>query len=1011
MTFRRTSVAVTVVITIMTVTTLFMLGLGVLINNVSHDRWWGKLQEDRTTIADQLAESLSLPLWYFDDAQIEKIMESALRNKQVFGIVVQAAGKGGRTFMRMKEGQGDAIVAARDVPAAGPLVDDRDIQFSNRSIGTVRVIMTSRPIEAFLRENRIVIASILVPFELVLALSLYLLLWRMVLKPLKEIEAYAGAVSSGSDGGRQGVDERFHGELHSLRSSIEAMVGQLSSRYAELRNEMTLRRASEERFRAVYDSVNDAIFLHDMETGAILDVNSRTNELYGYSGEEIMKLDVGTLSSGEPPFTQEDALKKIAKAAAGEPQLFEWKAKHRDGRLFWTEVNMRRAAIAGADRIIVVVRDITERKHAEEELAKSEERFRVAFRTNPDAIIISRIDDGVIIDVNQGFSDLTGYAREDVLHNYPDQGPTVWNVPADRRRFIEELRTKGAVDNLETQFRRKDGNIIYGSVSARVIMLNDVPHALSIGKDITERKRSEEALRLSRAQLLANLDNTPNVAVQWYDEMGRILYWNPASEAMYGWTSADALGKTLDALIHTPEEAAEFLRILAGIRATGDPFGPYEARIHRRDGSEGWVLATTFGIPMSEGLTGFACMDVDITERKRAEMALRESEANTKAILEAIPDIMFRLSADGVHLDFHAPRPDALYLEPKEFLGKHVDEVLPRDVSEKFQDHIRKALETHTMQVFEYRLDFPEGPRHYEGRMVICGENETLIMVRNITDRKRAENELNQYRTHLEEMVMSRTAELSAANEKLKELDRLKSMFIASMSHELRTPLNSIIGFTGMTLQGMSGELNDEQKDNLTRAYLSAKHLLNLISDVIDISKIEAGKIETFPEEFPLREMIDEAVATVEPQLKGKGLTLAVDVPAGMRVTTDRKRLLQCLINFLSNAVKYTEQGGVAVASEGTGERVSVSVSDTGIGIAEKDIVRLFEPFERLETRLRVKTGGTGLGLYLTRKLTTDVLRGDLSIKSREGQGSTFTIRIPRDISKAPQASIEQNGR
>ncbi len=247
-------------------------------------------------------------------------------------------------------------------------------------------------------------------------------------------------------------------------------------------------------------------------------------------------------------------------------------------------------------------------------------------------------------------------------------------------------------------------------------------------------------------------------------------------------------------------------------------------------------------------------------------------------------------------------------------------------------------------------------------------------------------------------VIDSRLEVMTQITDRLIALDRLKSMFIASMSHELRTPLNSIIGFTGMTLQGLSGELNDEQKDNLARVYQSAKHLLALISDVIDISKIEAGRVDSFPEEISLRNIIDEAIDTVEPQLKEKRLTLAVDVHKDVKLNTDRKRLLQCLINFLSNGVKFTEKGGITISSRERNADVEISVTDTGIGIAEKDMPKLFEAFERLDTHLRVKAGGTGLGLYLTKKLATDILQGSVSVQSMEGQGSTFTLRVPRDL-------------
>ena len=274
--------------------------------------------------------------------------------------------------------------------------------------------------------------------------------------------------------------------------------------------------------------------------------------------------------------------------------------------------------------------------------------------------------------------------------------------------------------------------------------------------------------------------------------------------------------------------------------------------------------------------------------------------------------------------------------------------------------------------------------------------------------RKQAEADLLANEAHLEQLLQERTANAAtlreakeraeAANNKLKELDRLKSMFIASMSHELRTPLNSIIGFTGMTLQGLSGELNEEQKDNLSRVYQSSKHLLSLITDVIDISKIEAGRIDTYPEKISLPELVDEAVATIEPQLQEKGLALKLDVPAGLLLTTDKKRLLQCLINLLSNAVKFTEKGGLRLAVSEEKDSVTIAVTDTGIGIAAHDLPKLFEAFERLDTHLRVKVGGTGLGLYLTQKIATDLLQGSVSVQSTIGQGSTFSVTVAKEL-------------
>ncbi|MBF0398578.1 MAG: transporter substrate-binding domain-containing protein, partial [Desulfobacterales bacterium] len=264
-----------------------------------------------------------------------------------------------------------------------------------------------------------------------------------------------------------------------------------------------------------------------------------------------------------------------------------------------------------------------------------------------------------------------------------------------------------------------------------------------------------------------------------------------------------------------------------------------------------------------------------------------------------------------------------------------------------------------------------------------------------ITIREKAELELERH-----------AHELEKANEQLKELDHLKNMFIASVSHELRTPLNSIIGFTGIILQGLTGELNPKQKDQLTRVYSCANHLLGLITDVIDISKIEAGRIDVYPKKFRVNEIIQEAIISIQPQLQAKSLSLESDVPEDLMVNTDRKRFQQCILNYLSNALKYSEKGTIKIVARDVGKYVEVKISDTGIGISEADVKRLFEPFERIDSHLRVKAGGTGLGLYLTRKIAQELLKGDISVESELHKGSVFGITVLKDIEAKNEKSI-----
>lgn len=237
---------------------------------------------------------------------------------------------------------------------------------------------------------------------------------------------------------------------------------------------------------------------------------------------------------------------------------------------------------------------------------------------------------------------------------------------------------------------------------------------------------------------------------------------------------------------------------------------------------------------------------------------------------------------------------------------------------------------------------------------------------------------------------------LEFANLRLRELDRLKSLFIASMSHELRTPLNTIIGFTGMLVDDMAGPLSEKQRDYLRRVSRAGKHLFDLITDIIDVSKIEAGKLAVEYEDFALDALLEQAYEEIEPRAREMGLALRVEAPpAGVTLHSDRRRLLQCLLNLLGNAVKYTERGVVKLQAEVEEKELVVRVHDTGIGISEADRDKLFQPFVRLESPLKIATGGTGLGLYLTRKLAQEVLGGEVRLESRPGEGSTFTLRVP----------------
>ncbi len=237
--------------------------------------------------------------------------------------------------------------------------------------------------------------------------------------------------------------------------------------------------------------------------------------------------------------------------------------------------------------------------------------------------------------------------------------------------------------------------------------------------------------------------------------------------------------------------------------------------------------------------------------------------------------------------------------------------------------------------------------------------------------------------------------QLEVAKEKAEEADRIKSAFLATMSHELRTPLNSIIGFTSIILQGMAGPLTEEQIAQLRMVENSSQHLLNLINDILDISKIEAGQLEVYCEPFDMKDEIVKAVQTVTPLATNKGLSLVTHVgPDVGTIVNDRRRTEQVIINLLSNAIKFTEKGEVSIECHFNSGAVTTCVKDTGLGIKSEDIAALFKPFRQLDSGLTRKIEGTGLGLSICNKLL-ELMGGEISVESSYGEGSIFTFTLP----------------
>lgn len=255
-----------------------------------------------------------------------------------------------------------------------------------------------------------------------------------------------------------------------------------------------------------------------------------------------------------------------------------------------------------------------------------------------------------------------------------------------------------------------------------------------------------------------------------------------------------------------------------------------------------------------------------------------------------------------------------------------------------------------------------------------------------------------------ENEVLQQKDELQLINDKLESADKLKSIFLASMSHELRTPLNSIIGFTSLMLMKVTGEINDAQEDQLSRVKRNADHLLDLINDVLDISKIEAGKVDVVISEFDLASLLNDVSKSIAPEVSNKGLELVDSLPdKAVMIKNDQRRIQQILMNFMSNALKFTDKGSITckLIIESP-EQVRITIEDTGSGIKEEDMIRLFEPFQQINMDYTNNYKGTGLGLYLCEKLA-GMIGGSVEVNSQFGDGSQFSLVLPVVIEKGEE--------
>ncbi len=662
---------------------------------------------------------------------------------------------------------------------------------------------------------------------------------------------------------------------------------------------------------------------------------------------------------------------------------------------------------------------VSRRKMIQRELQKSNTYNRLLFERSPIGLALCR-QDGSFVDVNSAYVTIIGRSVEETMNmGFMEITPEKYQDQDQAQLVI--LDKTGHYGPYEKQYIHKDGHLVDVRLRGRIIEKDGDKLIWSSVEDITEWKQAELARQRNEQVLRLFVEHTPAAIAMLDQDMKYIIASRRFTED-YQLGQQDIIGRShYEVFPDLPGHWQEVhQRCLAGAVEKAE-----EEAFRRLDGSIDWIRWEMHPWYDTEGLVcGVILFSEVITERKQTEMALRLSEEKFAKTFRNSPDAIALTSlATGQFVEVNESFLRLSGFSQTEIIGrKPLDLGIWVDATdrERYLGVLQKAGRVVGMET-EFRKKSGE---------ILCGlisgefievqeQGYLLTVIFDITERRKIELELAQHRDHLGELVQERTvelegsrqallnmvedlhlktAELEVANARLKELDRLKSMFIASMSHELRTPLNSIIGFSTIILQGLSGEINEEQRDQLGRVVRAGKHLLSLITDVIDIAKIESGRIAPGAEDFDLHALIDEVVGQIQPQAADKGLIIQQELPnQSLILNSDRQRLMQCLLNYLSNAVKFTEKGIITVAVELQPEDwVEFRVSDTGIGIGQDDQPLLFGSFVRLESHLKIGTPGTGLGLYLTKKLATEVLAGEVAAVSRAGEGSTFILRIPR---------------
>lgn len=686
--------------------------------------------------------------------------------------------------------------------------------------------------------------------------------------------------------------------------------------------------------------------------------------------------------------------------------------------------------------VVLVFRDVTREHHAEQlireqnellerhvqartqQLHESEARYKTAFMTSPEPIILTRLPEGLYLDVNDGFVHTFGWKREEVVGKTATD-IAIWKDAISRAEFIRLITEQDGCENFEAEFVAKSGKVVTSLVSAKRIMIQGQSCMLSVVRDITDRKHMDNALAASEKEFRLLAQAMPQIV--WVcDAHGSSIYVNQQWADYTGLSLDEYYGQGWSKSIH-PEDQQRAQQ--AWDQAVRDR-GAYsqECRLRRFDGQYGWWLVR--GVPVMDAHGEVAkwfgtCTHID--ELKRTEMALRQSEERLNFAMERSQMATWDIDLDSGVVQRSDGHDQIFGYTSKLWTWSHgafLDHVLPPDrvmVEEKF----RVAMDARVDLSVECRIQAVDGAVRWIWTCGGCrtdadGRSHMAGILQDITQRKHTEEELRRYRDHLQDLVTARTQELNEARKTAEMASLAKSQFLANMSHEIRTPLGAISGMSRLVRRE---PLSPDQRSHLDKLETAAAHLNSTINDILDLSKIEAGKFDLLDEPLQLDHLIADVVDMCHEHAVVKKLQITGSAgPLPPHLYGDPTRLRQALLNYLGNAVKFTDAGTINLRAQALEESdddvlILLEVQDTGIGINKDKLAKLFQAFEQADSSISRQYGGTGLGLVITKKLA-QAMGGDAGVTSSLGTGSTFwlTARLRKGLPAAlpvPDLSIQ----